>query len=65
MKLAQQSLLERLARIDTAGRNLRPRLGVAALVEHEQFESSASLARDVCEHARPPRSHAGSLPKRS
>ena len=51
MQLAPKSLLERLAGVDAAGGNLRPRLGIVALVEDEQLDSPVTLARDVGQDA--------------
>ena len=51
MQLAQEALLERLAGIEPAGRHLRPRLGVAVLVEDEQLDTAVTLARDVGQDA--------------
>ena len=53
VQLAPKPLLERLAGVDAAGGNLRPRLGIVALVEDEQLDSPVTLARDVGQDALP------------
>ena len=49
-QLAQQPVLEVLARLEPAGRHLRASVGMVAVVEDEQLLPPVALARDVREH---------------
>jgi len=51
VQFPQEPLLERLARVDAAGRNLRAGLRLAAVLEDEQLGTAVALARHVGEHA--------------
>ena len=53
VQLAQKAFLQRLPWVEAAGRNLRSRVGLVAVVEHEQLGTAVPLPRDVCEHALP------------
>ena len=53
VKLAQEALLERLAGIEAARRNLCPRVRIVPVVEDEQLLRAVPLARDVREDALP------------
>ena len=52
-QLAQEALLERLAGIEAARRNLRPGVRIVPVVEDEQLLRAVPLARDVREDALP------------